>query len=167
MANIPYLIPDEDANLNSALVLLIINYLGRTSRGTQLLNNERLLIFMYLLKNPVILDNVLEQVGHREIELTEMEAFSINSISINLDPLFDREWLKSLLIRLAALGCIDATYRKTDGFMYALTTVGFQKVEGINGPYFDRIKDYLKNLEKIKSESTQNINKLINNIFRQ
>lgn len=166
MASIPYIIPDEDVNLNSALLLLIISFLGRTSRGTQLLNNDRLLIFMYLLKNPVILDNVLEQVGHREIELTEFETFSINSISINLDPLFDRQWLKSLLIRLSALGCLEATYRKTDGFMYALTEVGLRKVEGISGPYFDRVRDYLKNLEKIKSESTQNINNLINNIFR-
>jgi hypothetical protein len=166
MSSLPYIVPDEDVNLNSALLLLVILFLGKSPRGIPLLNNDRLLIFMYLLKNPVILDNVLEQIGKREIELTELESFSINSISINLDPLFDRSWLKGLLLRLSALGCIDAAYRKTEGFVYSLTTIGSGKAENITGAYFDRIRAYLKNLEKIKSEPSLNLNRLINNIFR-
>jgi hypothetical protein len=162
----PYLIPDEDVNLNSALLLLVIFFLGRSVRGIPLLNNDRLLIFMYLIKNPVILDNVLEQVGRREIVLTEAEAFSVNSITVNLDPLFDRDWLKSLLMRLAAVDYIEATYRKADGFVYLLTQKGDAAVEEIKGVYFERIRTYLSNLQLLRSEPTSNLNKLINNIFR-
>ncbi|WP_432432334.1 ABC-three component system middle component 4 [Janthinobacterium lividum] len=166
MVRIPYLNPDQDVNINTGLLILIIFFLGKSARDIALLNNDRLLIFLYLLKNPIILDNVLEQVGRREISLTNVELYSINSISINLDPLFDREWLKSLLMRLSAMGYLAITYRKTDGFMYLLTDSGREVAENISGPYFDRIKIYLKNLEMIKSESTTNINRLINNIFR-
>lgn len=166
MTRIPFLNPDQDVNINTGLLILIIFFLGKTNRGTALLNSERLLIFFYLLKNPIILDNVLEQVGRREISLTNVELHSINSISINLDPLFDREWLKSLLMRLSAMGYLATTYRKTDGFMFLLTESGRDVAEEISGPYFDRVKIYLKNLELIKSEPTQNMNRLINNIFR-
>lgn len=164
--NTPYLIPDEDVNLNLALLMLVVLFLGKSVRGTPLLNNERLLIFMYLIKNPVILGNVLEQVGRREIELTEVEEFSVNSISINLDPLFDRHWLKSLLMRLSAAGYIMASYRKTDGFVYLLTENGEAVANKIDGPYFDRIRSYLTNLQLLRSEPTANLNRLINNIFR-
>ncbi|WP_317203890.1 ABC-three component system middle component 4 [Janthinobacterium sp.] len=163
---IPYINPDQDANINVMLLILVIFFLGKSARGIPLLNNDRLLIFIYLIKNPVVLDNVLEQVGRREIVLTNVELFSINSISINLDPLFDRNWLKSLLMRLSSLGYLDVTYRKADGFMYLLTSSGNEIAERINGSYFNRVKIYLKNLEMIRSESTVNINRLINNIFR-
>lgn len=166
MTRIPYLNPDQDVNINTGLLILIIFFLGKSARDIALLNNDRLLIFLYLLKNPIIPDNVLEQVGRREISLTNVELYSINSISINLDPLFDREWLKSLLMRLSAMGYLAIKYRKTDGFMYLLTDSGREVAENISGPYFDRIKIYLKNLEMIKSESTTNMNRLINNIFR-
>lgn len=162
----PYLIPDEDVNLNSALLILVIFYLGKSPRGLPLLNNDRLLIFLYLIKNPVILDNVLEQVGRREIALTEAEAYSVNSIAVNLDPLFDRDWLKSLLMRLSAVDYLEASYRKMDGFVYLLTPKGQAVVQKIEGVYFDRVRTYLSNLQLLRSESTSNLNKLINNIFR-
>lgn len=162
----PFLNPDQDINLNCGLLLLTILSLGKSIRGIPLLNNDRLLIFLYLLKNPIILESVLEQVGRREIYLTNIEIFSINSISINLDPLFDRDWLKSLLMMVSSLGYIEAKYRKVDGFMYLLTSAGRGAAERLEGPYFDRIKVYLKNLELMKSEPTQNLNRLINNIFR-
>ena len=162
----PYLIPDEDVNLNSALLLLVIFFLGKSPKGIPLLNNDRLLIFLYLIKNPVILDNVLEQVGRREIVLTESEAFSVNSIAVNLDPLFDRNWLKSLLMRLSAVDYLEASYRKVDGFVYLLTPKGQAAAQKIEGIYFDRVRAYLGNLQLLRTESTSNLNRLINNIFR-
>lgn len=163
---IPYINPDQDVNINIGLLMLVILFLGKSIRGIPLLNNDRLLLFLYIIKNPVILDNVLEQVGRREISLTNVESYSVNSIAINLDPLFDRAWLKSLLMRLSALGYLDVAYRKNDGFMYLLTGTGTAVAENVGGPYFDRIKEYLKNLAALKSESTPNLNRLLNNIFR-
>lgn len=162
----PFVNPDQDVNLNCGLLLLTILSLGKSIRGIPLLNNDRLLIFLYLLKNPIVLENVLEQVGRREISLTNVELFSINSISINLDPLFDRDWLKSLLMRASSLGYLETKYRKVDGFMYLLTNSGQYAADRLAGPYFDRIKVYLKNLELMKAEPTKNLNRLINNIFR-
>lgn len=166
MRNSPYKMPDEDVSLNIALLLLVLSALGETSRGTRLLNNDRLLLFMYLIKNPVILVNVLAQLGKEQPDLTESERFSINSISVNLDPLFGRSWLKGLLLRIAALGYLEVTYRKNEGFVYFLTTVGLEKAAQLRGDYFGRVREFLQNLEKIKSEPTANLNRLLNNIFR-
>ncbi|MES2933083.1 MAG: ABC-three component system middle component 4 [Pseudomonadota bacterium] len=163
---IPYINPDQDVNINIGILMLVILFLGKSIRGIPLLNNDRLLLFLYIMKNPVILDNVLEQVGRREISLTNIESYSVGSIAVNLDPLFDRAWLKSLLMRLSAMDYLDVTYRKNDGFMYLLTETGRKVAENISGPHFDRLKEYLKNLDTLKSESTPNLNRLLNNIFR-
>lgn len=163
---LPYALPDNDINLNMALLILILKFLPSSPRGLPNLNNDRLLILMYLVKNPIILVDVLDQIGKREIQLSDRESFSITSISINLDPLFDRNWIKSLLQRLSARAVVATAYRKSEGFVYQLTSEGHAIAEKLNGDYFDRIKAYLRNLEKLKGESTANFNKLLNNTFR-
>lgn len=163
---LPYAVPDSDINLNMALLTLILQFLPSSPRGLPNLNNDRLLILMYLVKNPTILVNVLDQIGKREIQLSDREIFSITSISVNLDPLFDRNWIKSLLQRLAAREMIATSYRKSEGFVYQLTPAGRLIADKLNGDYFERIKAYLHNLEKLKGESTANLNKLLNNTFR-
>jgi hypothetical protein len=163
---LPYALPDSDININMALLTLILKFLPSSPRGLPNLNNDRLLILIYLLKNPIILVGVLDQIGKREINLSDRESFSITSIAVNLDPLFDRNWIKSLLQRLSARQMVATAYRKSEGFVYQLTPSGHAVAEKLNGDYFDRIKAYLRNLEKLKGESTANLNKLLNNTFR-
>lgn len=165
-SNLPYLIPDSDKHLNAALVLLILSILAKSDRGKALINNERLLIFMYLIKNPVILVKVLEQIGRKGIQLSDAEFFSVGSISVNLDPLFDSGWIKSLLKHVAAQGFLQVEYRKADGFMYSLTETGKATASQLEGEYFDRVRGFLQSLVQVKSETTKNLNQLINNVFR-
>lgn len=164
--NLPYLIPDQDKNFNAALLILILFYLSKSDRGKLLINNERLLIFMYLIKNPIILGKMLEQIGRKSVQLSDTELFSIGSISVNLDPLFDSSWIKNLLKQVSARGFLKADYRKADGFMYSLSDAGISAASQLEGEYFERVRGFLRSLEQVKSESTKNLNQLLNNIFR-
>jgi hypothetical protein len=162
----PYLTPDNDVDLNVALLLLIISTLEKSKNGKLLLTKEKILIFMYLIKNPVMLDRLLVQLKDTSLELSEAEFYSINSISINLDPLFDYQWIKSLIKICAIKNLISANYRKDEGFLYSLTVEGSELASRLEGNYFDGIKKYLKKIEVIKSESTTNLNRLLNDIFQ-
>lgn len=167
MIKLPYIIPDNDRFLNVGLLLLIIQSLGKTSRGKLLLNNERILIFMYLVKNPPLIVEALGKLGRPIFYLTPEESHSVSSISVNLDPLFDNAWIKELLRHVASLGLLQAKFRKGDGFLYALTEKAENMTARLSGDYFDRVRDYLSHLESIKAETTSSLHSLLNNIFKR
>jgi hypothetical protein len=164
---LPYLVPERNQDLNVAILLLIVQNLGKTQRGKYLLNNERLLIFMYLIKNPVLMTQILGKLGRETVFLSVQESYSVSSIAVNLDPLFDNDWIKSLLKHVAGLGFLKATYRKADGFLYYLTDEGGQVVDKLRGDYFDKVRLYLKALDSIKSEPTTLLNSSLNNAFKR
>jgi len=164
---LPYLVPEKDDFLNSGIVLLAIQSLGKTNRGRPLLNNERLLIFMYLIKNPIIMIRLLNQLGRPSPTLGEADVNSVASLAVNLDPLFDTDWIKRLLQRVASIGLLTAHYRKTEGFLYGLTESGEIIAEQLTGDYFEKVRDYISALDPIKAESTTNLNSALNNIFKR
>lgn len=166
MNNLPYLIPDNDVDLNVALLLLLIEALGTSQRGKLLLNKEKLLIFMYLIKNPIMLDRLLLHLGDSSLNLPQTELYSVNSIAVNLDPLFDNRLIKPLLKICAAKKLISASYRKDDGFMFFLTSEGQELVKKLSGDYFENIRDYLKRIKNLKSESITNLYRVLNDIFQ-
>lgn len=166
MNNLPYLIPDDDVDLNVALLLLLVEALGTSQRGKLLLNKEKLLLFMYLIKNPIMLDRLLVVLGDPGLNLSQTELYSVNSIAVNLDPLFDNRLIKPLLKICAAKKLISVSYRKDDGFMFLLTSEGHELVTKLSGDYFENIRDYLKRIKNLKSESITNLYRVLNDIFQ-
>lgn len=158
MSSAPYFVPDNDSTLNSALVLIIVSRLGKTARARLLLNNERLHLMFYLLKNPIVMNRVLQDFGYSAAVLDEYDEYSVSGISINLDPLYDNDQLKSLLMRLASAKFIDGQYRKVEGFMYLLTDEGSRAESALTGDYFDTARRYVSALSSLCSVSTGNLN---------
>lgn len=167
MRSLPYLVPEQDDSLNSGIVLLAIQNLGKTSRGRLLMNNERLLIFMYLIKNPLIMAKVLNQLGRSSPTLGEQDTHSVSSLAVNLDPLFDADWIKRLLQYIASVGLLTVKYRKAEGFLYSLTEAGDMIAEKLTGNYYDKVREYISALDTVKAESTTNLNSALNSIFRR
>jgi hypothetical protein len=167
MRSLPYLVPEQDNFLNSGIVLLAIQNLGKTTRGTLLLNNERLLIFMYLIRNPLVMAKLLNQLGRPTLLLSEEEVHSVSSLAVNLDPLFDTDWIKHLLQRLASVGLLSVRYRKVEGFLYDLTEAGEKVSEKLTGDYFDKARKYISAIDSVKTEPTATLNSALNNIFRR
>jgi hypothetical protein len=57
--DLPFVIPENDLDLNLLLVYTVVYYLNKTSTGKLVLDIERLNIYVYLVKNPHILYKVL------------------------------------------------------------------------------------------------------------
>jgi hypothetical protein len=167
MRTLPYVVPDSSQYLNVAVLLLTLQVLGKSPRGNGLLNNERLMIFMYLVKNPVVMSKLLPRLGHSSPHLSCEDNFSVSSLAINVDSLFDNDWIKSLLKHIASLGLLDASYRKTDGFVYLLSVRGEQAVGELTGDYFDKVRGFLLALVPIKNATTSSLNAILNEIFRR
>jgi hypothetical protein len=167
MKKLPFIIPDRDLSLNIGLTLLIFKYLGLSPRGIPLLNNERVSVFFYLIKNPTILQKTLQRYGRGDVTLNHNESTSINSITVNLDSLFDRQWVKTLIKHLIARKLIEPVYRKKDGFLYQLSKDGETTVNSLQSEYFSRVSYFLSELVSLRSESTSNINKMLNQTFRE
>lgn len=160
------MIPDSSRLLNAGILLLTISILGKSQQGKVLLNNERLSIFMHLVKNPTTLAQFLSRLGLTQVDLTTEDVFSVSSLSVNLDSLFDHQWIKSLLKHLASLGFLAASYRKGDGFVYSLTEKGEQAAQALTGHHFEKTRRFLHALESIKTQSTSTLNKVLNDTFR-
>jgi hypothetical protein len=164
---LPFLDVESDVYINLCMILIIINILGKTSRGVLKINNERLHIFLYLLKNPLVLNKVMNAHGKSGVLLHERDTFSIASISPNLDPLFDRESLKSLLSILIAKQFINVKYKKDDGFVYSISEAGQNVIQSLRGEYLLEVKLLCEKLKSVLSISEAKLNQTLNHIIRK
>lgn len=165
MRPLPYFVPENDWHLNVATLIIILQTLGASERGKLLLNNERLRIILYLVKNPLVMNKVLWRLGAPPAHLEEQDCYSVASLSINLDPLFDTTHLKDLLKHIASLELINVGYRVSDGFLYQLTSQGKALAEQLSGDYLDKVRKHLKSLTAINSTSTSALNSVIESIL--
>ena len=84
MFNLPYIIPEDELELNLILVLMIVNKLNSTSTGKLVLDNERLTIYFYLVKNPHILNKLLISLSKSNIQLKSYELASFKAENFDI-----------------------------------------------------------------------------------
>lgn len=161
---LPFIEPDEDIYLNISIVMVILYYLGSTKRGSLKINNERLHIYDYLVRNPHKLSKFLNSLGKGSLSRTR-DDYSVSSISYNLDPLFDRRRMKDILTILTSNNLIEVTYKNKSGFLYSLTEDGKSKVESLDGTYFSEIKFFSKQLTSTLTLSDSQLNINLNKII--
>ncbi|BCK11934.1 ABC-three component system middle component 4 [Vibrio cholerae] len=162
---LPFIEPDEDIYLNISIVMILLYYLSFTNRGTMKMDNERIHIYDYLVRNPQKLTKFLSSLG-KDVSFNMNDDYSVSSISYNLDPLFDRERMKYILIILANSNLIEVDYKNKNGFLYSLTEDGKSKVEKLDGEYFSEIKLLSKQLIPTLSLTISQLNISLNKIIR-
>ncbi|TQP80265.1 hypothetical protein FLL88_12945 [Vibrio cholerae] len=162
---LPFIEPDEDIYLNISIVMILFYYLSFTNRGTMKMDNERIHIYDYLVRNPQKLTKFLSSLG-KDVSFNMNDDYSVSSISYNLDPLFDRERMKYILIILANSNLIEVDYKNKNGFLYSLTEDGKSKVEKLDGEYFSEIKLLSKQLIPTLSLTISQLNISLNKIIR-
>lgn len=167
MSELPYLEPSDDFSLNVGLVSVILETLSETKRGKKVLNFERIQIFLYLVLRPHVLNKILRRQGKSEVVLSEVEFFSINSISSNVDPLFDRKKIKLILQFLGTQKFLDVTYTKNDGFLFNLSEAGTLYAKNFHDNYFEDIRRFSIKLSNLQSISLSKLNADLNSIFKQ
>lgn len=159
--------PDNDLHLNLAIIMVIVRFLSETKRGTQKLNNDRLHVYHFLVKNPVKLNHVMVNLGKENVLLSQQNSYSVASISANVDPLFDRESLKSLLTLLISKKLLEVKYTKADGFIYILTERGKELTNSFKEGYFTEIALSCNRLKSTLSVSQSNLNNALGQIMRR
>ncbi|MGI3031622.1 MULTISPECIES: ABC-three component system middle component 4 [Vibrio harveyi group] len=164
MMKLPFVEPDDDIYLNISVVLIIIYYLSSTKRGVLKMNNERIHLYEYLVRNPQKLSYVLRQLGKGNL-IVNRDDYSISAISYNLDPLFDRDRMKYILTILSQKKLVCVSYKSKEGFMYSLTESGIKIVEELEGEYFSEIKLYAQQLVSTLSINVSQLNSILNQLI--
>lgn len=185
---LPYLSIDDDFFFNYSLLVLILHRLGHSPKNNAVLDFEKLQIFLYLTKNPSKINSVLKMAGKKDAPLGSQYTFTIESLSTNVDILFNRDKLKFLLKELAAHGML-ACEKKTDqdSIKYILNKKGEDFADYLvtkssvspsgealqstsftyESGYFLTALEIINSLSAIQSQSVSKLNAYLNKIFKR
>ena len=167
MSVLPYIQTNREISLNAGLLLIILDCLAVTKREKRVLTLDKAQVFYYLILRPVILNKVLAAAGKREVAMGESEYYTVDSISLNVDPLFDRNKIKLLFRYLASRKLVDITYNNKDGFLFELNKLGKEKSEYLTGDYFSVFRRYANQLVLLQSTSIGKLNAYLNLVLKQ
>jgi hypothetical protein len=167
MSALPFAQPDRDINLNLSIALLVLEGLAVSNRGKNLLNAERLQLILFLIRHPTVLVSVCRSLGKEVISLDDSEAYSIASIALDIDQLFNSPYIKILIKGLSTKGLIGVSYRRADGFMFSLSQRGKEIAFKLSSEYFQRVREYVEALKELNSEPTRNLMQLTQQAMRE
>lgn len=167
MNNLPYLRPEKDYYYNIGILLIIVGNLARTKRSKLVLSIDKLQTFYFLVTRPVFLNKVLSLAGKNQFSLPHSDFFTVDTISPNVDELFNREKIKSLLKSISARGFLAVSFSEKEGFLFELNDLGRAKLKHLSGGYFDKINSFVASLANLQSESASKLNSYINTILKQ
>ncbi|MBN3471255.1 hypothetical protein G0D98_22765 [Pseudomonas savastanoi pv. phaseolicola] len=185
--SLPYMVIDDNFDLNYGLVALVLYKLGLSPKNNAVLDFERLQIFLYLTKYPSKINRMLQLAGKKYAAINSRYIYTIESLSTNVDVLFDRAKLKHLLRHLAVRGML-ACDKTSDpkSVKYSLTPEGVRFAEEllkrsdgeVHAPvdflasppnsdnYFSAVLDVIESLAPLQSQSLSKLNAHLNSIFK-
>ena len=71
-----------------------------------------------MINNPIILNKFLYLSGKELLEVDELDCYTVDSISINVDDLYDVEKIKILIKIVTLKGYVSVDLNKDDGFVF-------------------------------------------------
>jgi|GEM_PF-1290229 len=185
---LPYLLIDDDFTLNYSLVALLLYKLGLSTKKKAVLDFEKLQIFLYLTKNPSKINPILKLAGKDFSPINPQYTYTIESLSTNVDMLFDRSKLKALLKELAARGMLICENQGNDSpLKYLLSERGKIYVESLISPaakdsifdlqkspsradsqcYFLSVAEVIHSLSTLQAQPNSKLNSYLNALFKR
>lgn len=163
--SLPFVIPEDDLELNLILLMLIIDNLYTTVTGKLILNLERLMIYFYLIKNPHILHKVLMKLSKKSFLLKSYEISSFKAENNNVEILYENKIVKFYLQILMSKKMIKSEYDEKLGFIFL--TVGSKEniIDNIDDKYLKRSLNFIEKIKQINSIHISQINTVIKNIL--
>lgn len=166
MFRLPFLIPEDELELNLILVLMIVTELDVTSTGKQILDKERLQVYLYLVTKPNILQQLLFLLKKKSMVLKSYELLSFKAENIDIDSLYDTAELTYYLKILISKKFIDIKYNTQIGFVYVSTDKVQQRMKKSNSEYLNRVSTFINSLKQTRSipisTITSNLKKILN-----
>lgn len=167
MDKLPYIQPERELHYNMGILLLITEKLAQTPRNKKTLTIEKMQLFYFLVTRPVFLNKVLTLASKRRIDFDRFDYYTVDTLSVNVDELFDRDRLLILLKILSSKGCLSIEYSKSEGFLFDLTESGRDTAKKVDGGYFRRIRSYLEQSCSLQSLSSSKLNGYINSVLKE
>ncbi|MDU4057709.1 MAG: ABC-three component system middle component 4 [Pseudomonas oryzihabitans] len=186
--NLPYLLIDDDLSLNFSIVVIILSKLSFSARGNAMLDFEKLQIFFYLVKNPSKINPMLALAGKKLSLIKPQYTFTVESLSSNVDVLYDRSKLKLLLKNMAARGMLECdNITDPKSLKYYLSPAGISFAENLihsnsnssiavnersnedqyHKSYFKTTLDIAEALAPLQSLPTTKLNFYLSSIFKR
>lgn len=167
MSDLPYLRPEKDYFYNLGILMIIIGKLAKTKRSKLVLSIDKLQTFYFLVTRPVFLNKVLSLAGKKQFVLSHSDFHTVETISPNIDELFNRSKTVTLLKSLSIKGFLVVSFNEKDGFLFELNDTGKEKLEALTGGYYNKINGFVQSLANLQSESSTKLNSHINTILKQ
>jgi predicted transcriptional regulator len=189
--SLPYISIDDNFSLNLSLTVLIIDKLGLSSKKSATLDFEKIQILLYLVKNPSKINAILKLAEKKFTPINSQYTYTIESLSTNVDILFDRSKLKYLIKELAARGMLVCEKAKPqDSLKYLLSEQGkefskqLQPLEHNNSDeilrptspsspsspipyYFSAVTEVIASLSALQSQTNSKLNSYLNATFKR
>lgn len=157
---VPFIIPENDLGFRITRLLILIGELCLNKNRKPLLTLEKIAIFDFLLKNPFILNEVLEaESKDKGIVLDETETGSIESQFPNIVSLFDYGIIRGYIQLLVSFDLIEIV--KFDTYFYLITEKGEEIINKVNSTHITRIKELSKAMIILRNMSNSQLIKKI------
>ncbi|MCT1399336.1 hypothetical protein M4D81_09925 [Paenibacillus sp. p3-SID867] len=165
MNKLPFIIPENESNVRFARLLILIESLGVGKRGKLLLSIEKLSTYDYLVRNPVLLQKLLNTEGQGKLmDLEEKEVDSIESLFPNRASLYDYNTIKKFTYSLIYNGYVSVEHNKEGHIFYYVTEPGREFVDKLESAYLHRIKDLCKVLVPLQKYSASQLQRTLKSI---
>jgi hypothetical protein len=167
VAKLPYIQPERELHYNLGVLLLILESLAKTKRQKSILNIDKLQTFYFLVTRPAFLNKVLKLADKNQIDIDSTDYYTVDTLAVNVDELFDRERLIAMIKILSTKKYLVIKYDGTDGFLFDLSDTGTLKAKEVQEGYFRKVRIFIKHLSLLQSLSSSKLNGLINAVLKQ
>ncbi|MCQ2991015.1 hypothetical protein NLO72_17500 [Pseudomonas tremae] len=167
MNNLPYIQLEKELYYNLGVLLLLIHRLAQTKKHKKILCIDKIQSFYFLTTRPSLLNSVLLLANKSQMHIEESDYYTVGTLSPNVEELFDRERLLSMLKILASKKMLSVEYSSSEGFVFDLTDIGKAKSNGLTEGYFQKISSFIELLTELQSQSLSKLNGYINSALRQ
>ncbi|WP_192036847.1 ABC-three component system middle component 4 [Halomonas sp. YLGW01] len=167
MNKLPYIQPEREIHYNLGTLLLILEKLAQTSRKKKVLTIDKIQTFHFLVTRPAFLNKVLMLANKRQIAIDDVDYYTVDTLSVNVDELFDRERLLAMIKILSSKEYLAAEYSKSEGFLFDLTDTGKSISRKLKDGHFRKITLFIEQLSLLQSHSPSKLNGYINTALKQ
>lgn len=103
----------------------------------------------------------------RQIAIDDVDYYTVDTLSVNVDELFDRERLLIMIKILSSKKYLSSEYSSSEGFLFDLTDTGKSIFSNLESGYFRKIKLFTEQLSSLQSQSPSKLNGYINTVLKQ
>lgn len=103
----------------------------------------------------------------RQIAIDNVDYYTVDTLSVNVDELFDRERLLTMIKILSSKKYLSTEYSSSEGFLFDLTDAGKSIASKLEAGYFRKIRLFIEQLSLLQSQSPSKLNGYINTVLKQ